>query len=469
MKDNRTVFHALRRLIALTIPLSAGRLLNIISQFIAMMMVAQLGKKELAAGYLAVSGTITVLTLTSTLFYAVGIRVRYAQHQENSALIIGHLVRNGIFMALVLAIPASFAITYLDELLFALGQDPQLIHLTHDYFLYMGLSMFPTLLLMVIGQFYIGIGKSSFTLIIEVISLPLMILASYGMVLGHFGLSQSGLGGVGLAQLLVQSIILIGSCVYMFCSPNTKPYQLFKKIIHPDWITCRSILSLGLPIGIQFGGELTVMAAANCLMGYFGVEALAALQISSQYALIVFMISLGLTQALSLTISEFYGQANTDYKLIKQYTLASFLLLLVYLVPTTLIFCTLSAELAKHYLQVVTLQPEFEYLVAAFFALSALFLFVDGIRNLLSAILRGLHDSQTATRINLAALYFVSLPISGLAVFVYKTDPVGLRVGFLSGFVAAVLLLALHLYQKISRISAAHQTAPAMAMQDVAS
>jgi len=54
--------------------------------------------------------------------------------------------------------------------------------------------------------------------------------------------------------------------------------------------------SLGFPIGIQFGAELAAMTVATYFMGYFGVIALAASQIVSQYSLIVVMVTLGLSQ-----------------------------------------------------------------------------------------------------------------------------------------------------------------------------
>lgn len=449
MIKEKSLFHIVQKIAVIALPISAGRLLHILATFIAMMMVAQLGKEYLAAGFLATSSTITILTLTSTIFYSVGIRIRYYRGQNAALSDIGLLVKNGFLIALVLAIPASLIISNLDKVLLLVHQDPQLVFLTRKYFLFAGIGMFPLLAMTVIGQFYVGIGKPRFALIIDLISFPLIILVSYALVLGHFGLPKLGLCGISLATLIVQSIILFATLVVIYCSHNNRPYELFKKSCVVNWEVCRGIFALGLPIGIQFGGELAAMAAAGYLMGYFGVDVLAAMQITGQYSIIVIMLSFGLAQALSLTVSEVYGQTKNGEQIIIKYMQAATLLLIFYVVPVSLLFSTLSTQLAEFYMGTTDLQTDFKYLIHVFFVLAGLFLFVDGVRHILSATLRGLHDSQTATRINLVSMWLIALPVSWLTAFVFKGGPVALRLGFLTGFIAAVLFLFMHLYKRL--------------------
>jgi len=450
IKD-KSLGQILRSILAIAVPISAGRLLNIFASVVTMMMVARVGRQELAAGLLAVSNTIIIMTLTSTIFYAVGIRIRY-QTQVSSPVDIGVLAKNGFFLAVLIAAPAALATAQMDRVLLAFRQDPQLVSFTVDYFYYAGLSMFPLLALMVIGQFYIGIGKPSFALNIELISLPLTILASYGFVLGHFGLPRLGLSGVALANVLVQSIVLIVAIIYL--NYKNQAYQLFKAPFFPNWQLCRNLLTLGLPIGIQFGGELAAMAVAVYFMGYFGIDALAALQIANQYSIMVIMLSFGLAQALSLKVSELFGDNESGHVLIKQYLYATLLLLMAYILPIIILFCTMASGFARFYLGVSYLAPDFLYQVRMFFAVSAIFLFLDGIRMIFSGVLRGLHHTSTATWINLASLWLISLPASWFAAFVCKGGPIALRVWFLSGFLVAVILLAMYLYKKL--VTAAH-------------
>jgi MATE family multidrug resistance protein len=64
--------------------------------------------------------------------------------------------------------------------------------------------------------------------------------------------------------------------------------------------------------------------------------------------------------------------------------------------------------------------------------------------------LRGLQDAKTATRINLLAMWCISLPISAAVVFIDHGGPISLRIGFLSGFLVAMIVLAMHLSQKLA-------------------
>lgn len=454
MMTRNSLFQILQSIIVIALPISAGRLLNILSNFLAMMMVAQIGKNQLAAGFLAVGSTLAIITSLVTIFYAVGIRIRYYRGQNSAPDAIGILVKNGFFLAMILGIPAALLIGSMDKMLLAIGQEPELVFFTRDYFYYAGLGIVPLLTMTIISQFYVGIGKPYFALIIEIVCFPLTIIASYGMVLGHFGLPRLGLSGVSLANLCVQSLVLIATFIVIYLSNHSFLYQLFKKPFLPSWSICRSILTLGLPIGIQFGGELTAMAVASYLMGYFGVDALAALQIASQYSIIVIMLSVGLAQALSLKVSELYGQKNANNNnLIKKYIHASMLLLALYIIPVSLLFFTLSTKFAEFYMGTHYLRPDFKYLIHGFFALSALFLILDGMRHILSGTLRGLHNANTATQINLAAMWVVSLPVSWFTVFIFNGGPLALRVGFLSGFIVAVVSLSVYLYKSLTRVN----------------
>ncbi|MFC3909251.1 MATE family efflux transporter [Legionella dresdenensis] len=429
-----------KNLAAIALPISAGRLINIAGNFIVMMMVAQYGKQQLAAGMLAVSSTIAVQTFASTIFYAIAIRIRYCYGQNQPLHTVGRLVNNSIWLALVIGIIAVLALDNMDKLLVALGQERELVSLAKGYFHYAALAMLPLLIMTIFGQFHIGIGKPRFALLVEAISLPLNLLIAYGTVSGHFGLPASGLAGVSQANLAVQSLMSIAVLISVYFQPANRPYQLFSNLFRIDWSICRSLLTLGLPIGLQFGGELSAMAAASYLMGYYGVDAMAALQISNQYSIIIIMLNFGLAQALSLVVSEAYGRQETAES-IALILKAALLLFMLYMVPVIILFSTCYSRFAEFYLGVGALQPHFEYLIQAFFTISALFLILDGIRNAISSALRGLHDSRTASRINLTTLWLISLPASGLAVFVFNGSPVTLRLSFMSGFIVAVFWL----------------------------
>lgn len=176
-----------------------------ISSFVAMMMVAKLGKMELAAGSLAISTHMPIMMVASTVFYAVGILISQSRGQRKGFVEIGSIVRNGFWLALVLAIITSSILCNIDKVLILIKQDPNLIELTKEYFYFSALSIVPTLLLAVISQFFSGIGNPKFTLCTSVLSFPINILFTYGFVLGKLGLPKLALGGITCSAFIVQS------------------------------------------------------------------------------------------------------------------------------------------------------------------------------------------------------------------------------------------------------------------------
>jgi MATE family multidrug resistance protein len=185
-------------------------------------------------------------------------------------------------------------------------------------------------------------------------------------------------------------------------------------------------------------------------MGYFGVTALAASQIAGQYYTLVIILLIGLTQALSILVSEAYGKG--DHNLIKAYLHASLVILMMCCLFAGILFCGFPKELIGLYASKQVVDIRLEYLTTLFLAISTVLIFFDGLRHLLSGALRGLHDSHGPMRIGLIALWLISLPACYLIGFQFKGGPIGLRIGFLSGFVFAAVLLVLRIREKLHLI-----------------
>jgi multidrug resistance protein, MATE family len=442
---------AIHTLLMFSLPISMSLLINVIPSFVAIFLAAKLGKAELAAGAIAIPSYTCVMMTVSTLFQAVGILISHARGQNQTPVFIGHIVKNGFWLAIALGIITSYLLWHIDTLLIIFKQDPTVIEHTYDYFYFAGFAILSTLIFTVISQFLIGIGHTRFTLFISLGMVPLYSLLTYGLVLGRFGLPQLTLGGITCASFIVQTLFCLGLLVYLFCNKGTRIYKLFSGSVLPNFSLCKRIVSLGYPIGLQSGGELAAMTVAGYLTGYFGVIPLAASQIVAQYSTLVVVITLGLSQGLANLVGKAYGETNVA--VIKDTLNAAILLLILLFVVIFVLFLAFPHTL----IHVFLLSHERDnssiaHLAMSFLTISAFLLLADGMRNLLSAGLRGLQDSKTPMRIGLYCLWLISLPVSYVTAFYCGGGPIGLRIGFMSGFVIAALLLWKKVQVKLNSI-----------------
>ncbi|WP_108650922.1 MATE family efflux transporter [Dongshaea marina] len=447
--DNHNLMASTGKLGRFALPIIGMALLNMAANFVGMLLVARYGKVELAAGSLGVATFITIMTVSSTTLYSVGILVGHSRGQKHSNDQVGTWVKNGFWVALGLGIPCALLIYHGDTILQLFGQSQVLIDRARGYLHYAALSLIPTLFGLVISQFFIGIGRPQITLIASAVRLPLIIILFYPLILGYGGGEPMKLAGISAATLVVQILYCIIMLLYIHYSPSMRGFGIFKAPFAPSWEHCKKLLVIGLPIGIQFGGELGAMTVSTYMMGLFGVTALAATQIVSQYTMLAVMITLGLSQAISVVISEAYGAG--DYPLIRNYIKAGFILLLSFFAIVIALFLYEPHLFIGIYIDVH--QPGNAAVVSLavlLFAVAAVAMLIDGMRNLLSGALRGLHDSKAPMWIGVFCLWGFSLPMAYLVAFRLHEGPVGLRIGFALGFVIATLLLVVRCWHRLS-------------------
>lgn len=438
----------IRKVLGFAIPLSASSLVNVIVSFASMFMVASLGEDQLAAAALALPTFIT-FSMVLPIFYAVGILASHYRGQGKEHKEFGDLFKNGLWLAILLAIPTGLILWHADHLLLLFGQDPKLVQLTRLNFHFAAFAIIPMLIGIVFMQFYTGIGHPRFSLILSLITAPLTLFFAYALILGHFGFPKLELGGASCASMIASSLVCIATLIYMKLSKKLKPYHLFSGSFLPNIQLCKTILFLGLPIGLQFFGELGAMTVGTYFMGFFGPTALAASQVVSQYAMLLVMLFLGLSQAMAILTSEAYGK--NEISLVRHYLKASMTILLMIFIFIAIFFFFTPRYLIQFFLSQSDINNAYlTHLATVFFAVSVFGLFLDGLRNLYSGTLRGMHDSKVPMKINIMCLWFISLPLCYLIAFPLGGGPIGLRIGFIvGGYVLAAVLLGRRIYKKL--------------------
>lgn len=447
------LYQLFKRLLTLAIPLSLSRLLYMISSFIAVLMLGKLGRLQLAAGVLGVSTFSVVLVFTSSIFQALSILIRRIPKTQQPPLPqIMSLFLNSIFLSLGIAILAACFLWHADKLLMLTGQDPTLIAISKWYFQLSALAIIPSLLVSVVNQLIVGVGTARPLLYIELLIFGPRALLYYVFINGCWGMPALGLAGIAMTEMLIKSSVFLILLLSFGLSNFAKPYRRFLTINYwqINYNLMRRILLIGLPIAIQSSGEITAMSVAGYLMGRLGVTALAALSVTNQYTIPIMMFAYGLSQALTLLISEVKDDANSQITSIVCIQ-AALVILVIFAIPFIILFINCSSTLLNLFVPANAQDSYLQSLTASFFIISAFFIVIEGIRNIIIGALWAVSNSYISIMISLSIIWCIGLPLCYLFAFIFNGGPIGLRLGFLSGLIISMMWLGLNLLSQLPK------------------
>lgn len=425
----------INNIIKYALPISATNLISMAGLFFTTMMLSKLGHTELAALSIANTCYMTISAFLNTCLYSTSILIGQ-HHVAGEKNEVASLVWNSIWLSILLALIGTALIWPMDKFLLLIGQSPKLVSYTTEYFHYAALTMIPAMLSGALGQIYNGLGRPFVSSVFVMIRLPLTVYFCYELILGHY---HMGLAGATLGLLIALVILLFMGIIYARFS-NLWAYFLIKSVKYWDWQKIKHIFDIGIHIGLQFLGELSALSAGTFLMGYLGSVALASSQITAQYSVLIIMIIIGISQALSIRISEVCGMEK--YNDIQHYTQAALLLTIgiilffgfVYLlIPQSMVDVFIDTQDAKN--------TRLIQLTHWLMALSIPILLIDTVKNIYTSALRGLKNSKTPMLIGNACLWFISLPACYVIGIYWHQGPVGLRIGFGLGYIVAAIVL----------------------------
>jgi multidrug resistance protein, MATE family len=447
---------AIKKTISYAVPIASASILNMLATFIAMFMVARLGKMPLAAAALASNTFYTMMAVAICSMYVLSILISHARGEDRHDDV-GMLVRSSFLVVIVLGVPISWLVWHAAFMLTVFHQDPALIALTVSYFHYAGLSIVPSMLGMMLSQFFTGIGRPRVPMYFTLCMLPCIVLLSYLLIFGHAGFPAMGLAGAGAAMFWVELAFALCVVFFLPLTASAKKYRLFVCDRLFDWALFKKILGFGLPIGIQFGGEIAAMTLVTYFLGYYGVAALAATQVVSQYSIFVVMMVIGVSQAVAVLVSEAYGQKNEQ--MIRAYVRGASYCLLLFFIVVLIFFVGFPSLLLRFFIGTdIAHAAQILRLGRYFFYVATLYLFIDAFRNMLAGALRGLHDSITPMVIGLACLWVVSVPLTYWVGVHLLAGSVLLRLTFVTGVAVAVVILIIRLLARLKCLDVAQNS-----------
>lgn len=407
------------------------------------MMMGRLGSGTLAAGALGTNLYFMVFIFGLGLMLATSpMMATELGRRRHSVRDIRRTVRQGLWQAVLVAIPIWVFLWHGEAILLALGQEPALARQAGIYLHWLQWALLPFYGYIVLRSFISALERPGWALVIVFIAVACNVVFNWAFMFGNLGMPAMGIAGSGLATSLSSLLMFVGMAAVVMRHRTFRRYHLFGRFWRADWPRFMGLLRLGLPIAAILVFEVTIFNAAALLMGLIGADSLAAHAIALQVASITFMVPLGLNQAATVRVGLAYGAGDSGGVSRAGWTAyaigVSFMALMaltMVLVPHLLIGAFIDIGDPAN-ARVVAL-------AATFLVFAGLFQIFDGAQAVGAGMLRGLHDTKVPMIYAAIGYWGIGLPLGALLAFRFGFAGVGIWIGLSVGLaVVAALLLA---------------------------
>jgi len=437
-----------RRTAALAAPIIAGHVGQMAMGWADAVMVGKVGVVPLAACAFGNTVMAVPFVFGFGLLSAVSVRVSHA-FGANDARQCGDSLRAGLYLALLLGGFLAGGIIVLIPFLDVLGQGPEITREAIPFLFLCAVSVVPVFLTTVAKNFCEALSRPWVPFWLMIGAVLFNVGLNWVFIYGHLGAPALGLTGAGLATLTARIALTAALFGYLVLSRRLRP------MLPAGWgwqglaAHFRPLLKIGLPTGGMHLCEVSGFAFGSIMMGWLGVNALAAHQVAITCAATTFMIPLGLAQAVSVRVGQARGSGRRA--LCRPIVFGALGLTVIIMLATATMFTTTGPFLAGLFVDEAAIVS----LAAHLLVIAGLFQLFDGTQAVCAGALRGFEDTRVPMLIGILAYWVVALPVSYVCAFRAGFGPPGVWFGFVTGLMVAAALLFTRILRQLRQAETA--------------
>ncbi|MCB2137052.1 MAG: MATE family efflux transporter [Rhodobacteraceae bacterium] len=428
-----------RSLLALALPLIGSHLAQMILHITDTVMLGWYGVDELAAVVLG-SSTFFVLFILGSGFGIGAMGMVAAALGRGDEVQVRRDTRMAMWLSILSGLLALPVMWFSHPLLEALGQEPYLSTLAQDYLRIAGWGMVPALLIMALKSYLSALERAKIVLWATLAGAVVNVALNWALIFGHWGAPELGVRGAAVATTVTQYWTLAIMVAYAALVPGLARFRLFQRFWRPDWQAFRQVFRLGWPIGLTGLAESGLFIAAALMMGWIGTVELAAHGIAMEVAAVLFMVHLGLSNAVTIRVGRSDGEG--DLQGLRAVSITGMALSMIFATVGVTMLLTLPAPIIGLFLDE---RQEDTAAIIAFgtklLAMAALFQFFDAAQVMALGMLRGVRDARAPMWIAAVSYWLIGVPSSYALAFGFGMGGIGLWLGLVVGLVAAAIAL----------------------------
>ena len=219
------------------------------------------------------------------------------------------VVRDGVWLAIILAIPTFILFWNISPIFLILGQSPAVVEFAQTYLHALAWGLLPDFFMMALLEFIMGIGHVRLLLVFSILSVALTIFCSFSLIFGKFGLPALGIAGAGWGTSISYWIAAFFLAVYVAINKRYRGY--FNYLLTPTKQSyLLELLKIGAPMGIMYCIEVGFFFALTLIMGSLSSQLLAANQIALQYMGTLMAVVFSIAQAVTVRMGHLLGAGD---------------------------------------------------------------------------------------------------------------------------------------------------------------
>ena len=406
--------------------------------FMNSLMMGRLGKDELAAGALVNTSYYLLVVTCFGFMNAIGVCIG----QANGALdkiAVRNFFQQGSYLVFFISFPIIALLWNLPHFFQLLHQPHKLIELSAQYFHGIAWGTIGFLGYFLIKEFFSNLETPAVAMYIALLGLGTTIFLDYGFVHGAFGLPAWGMFGIGLANAIAQWLMFFGILIYAYLEKSMHFY-IYKGWDKIHWKTLRHLLYLGFPMSVTYFFEAGLFNVATIIMGWIGINNLAAHQITLQCTEVIFVSFLAIAQTASIRIANSIGQNHISD--IKKIVVIIVSLCFILAIPVAIVFWLYPAEIAELFIGIRTSANQSVYkLTYTFLHIAAFFIFLDGLQVIGNNILRSMKDAYVPLVLNLGTYWIIGIGSAWLLGLYFQWQGAGVWIGLTLGVATSMLTI----------------------------
>ncbi len=405
---------------------------------------------------------LAAVTIGSTMFFIIFIvGAGFAQAvtplvaeavEEDDEVRVRRVTRMGLWLSIIYGLAVTIPFFWAEQILVAIGQDPEVAELGHLYLQIVIWQMVPALMVWTLKSFLAALERTGIILWATVGTAVLNALVNYLLIFGNWGFPELGITGAAIASLTTNIATVVVLALYIMW--KLPQFELFRNFWRSDSEIMMRVFKLGWPIGLTSLAEGGLFSASAVMMGWIGALELAAHGIAIQLAGLTFMVHIGFSQAATVRAGRALGRR--DELGLRRGGKTAIAMSAGYALVTSTVFLMIPDVLVG--LFVDPADPDRAMLIrigASLVMVAALFQLVDGLQVLALGLLRGVQDTTVPMVMATVSYWLIGLPVSYVLAFPLGLGGVGLWLGLVVGLGLAALTLLWRFWGRSVRITPA--------------